>query len=249
MTSHRRSDDPIDDPRRRFLLRALAAGFLTGGSGWNLPALASVLGKLPGVLPEGKSVFEIKGDVLINGAPATKLSAVKPGDSIRTGADAQLVCVVGADAFLVREDTELEIGGVTGAAARHLFRIITGAALAVIGPKREPVHVNTPLAIIGIRGTGLYTAVDPDKSYICTCYGKTQIESTADPVATEAIESQHHDAARYVLAKADQGRRIVPAPFIDHTDLELMTLEALVGRKVPFGVSDTGEYLGPRRDY
>ena len=247
MTSRRRSDDPIDDPRRQFLLRALATGILAGGAGWNLPAFASIFGKLPGRMPEGKSVFELKGEVLVNGAPATADTVVKPGDTVRTGADARVIFVVGADVMLLRQQTELEIGAAK--VAKRFFRVVSGAMLAVFGPQRSSFDVRTPVATIGVRGTGLYAAVDPEKSYICTCYGRTQIAAIADPAASETIQSQHHDAARYVLAAPDKGRRIVPAPFIDHTDLELMTLEALVGRKVPFKVSDTGEYLGPRRDY
>jgi hypothetical protein len=40
----------------------------------------------------------------------------------------------------------------------------------------------------------------------------------------------------------------VPAPFLNHTDLELMTIEAIVGREVPFGLTGS-EYEGPQRDY
>ena len=38
------------------------------------------------------------------------------------------------------------------------------------------------------------------------------------------------------------------APFIDHTDQELMLIEALVGRSPPF-VFPRSDYLRPRRPY
>jgi hypothetical protein len=108
--------------------------------------------------------------------------------------------------------------------------------------------MRTAVATIGIRGTGVYAEADPDKTYLCTCYGTTQVTSQKDPTQRESITSRHHDAPRYVLAEPDSGKRIIPAPFLKHTDLELMTIEAIVGREVPFGLTGS-EYEGPRRDY
>lgn len=237
----------VDERRRQFLLRALATGALVGGSGWQFEALAAVLGKVPGKLPEGKSVFELSGEVTVNGAPATAQTAIRPGDTLRTGKNGLLIAAIGSDAILLRGNTEMEIA--PARAARGFFRLVTGAMLAVFGPRQDTYDVRTPIATIGIRGTGVYAESDPEKTYLCTCYGQTQLAAVDDPGAGETIRAVHHDAARYILARADAGRRIVPAPFINHTDLELMTLEALVGREVPFSLSETGEYLGPRREY
>lgn len=242
-----RRDDEVDDPRRQFLLRALSAGAFVGGVGWNIDALAAIFGKLPGRMPQGQSIFDMSGAVTINGAPATRTSAIKPGDAVRTGRGAHLIGVVGEDALFLRANTEVEIAGAQ--AARKFFRLVTGGLLGVFGKRRDSFDIHTPVATIGVRGTGLYAESDPEKTYICTCYGKVKVQSAAEPSVFETITAQHHDAPRYVLAKPDQGRRIVPAGFVEHTDLELMTLEALVGREVPFEVSDTGDYLGPRREY
>jgi hypothetical protein len=246
-----RRDDSVDDPRRQFLVRALAAGALAGTSGWSLEALAgpfsNVLGNLPQRLAAGQSIFDLSGEVTINGQPATKASTIKPGDVVRTGTKSHLIGVIGEDALLLRANTEVEIAG--SQAARKFFRLVTGGLLGVFGKRRDAFDIRTPVATIGVRGTGLYAESDPEKTYICTCYGKVDVQSVAEPAMVETITAQHHDAPRYVLAKAQDGKRIVPAGFIEHTDLELMTLEALVGREVPFKVSDTGEYLGPRREY
>jgi hypothetical protein len=240
-------DDPMDEARRRFLTRALGTGLLVGGAGWNLEALAAVFGRLPGRLPPGKSIFEMSGEVSINGKAADMSSLLKPGDVVRTGRKSHLIGVIGEEALILRSNTELEIAGAQ--AARKFFRLVTGAMLTVFGKRKDTFDVRTPVATIGVRGTGLYAESDPEKTYLCTCYGKTKLRANADPSASETIEAQHHDAPRYILAKADKGKSIVPAGFIDHTDLELMTLEALVGREVPFKVSESGEYLGPRREY
>ena len=52
----------------------------------------------------------------------------------------------------------------------------------------------------------------------------------------------------YVLANAPAGKSIRPAPFINHTDQELMLVETLVGRTPPF-VFPKDDYQGPRRNY
>jgi hypothetical protein len=242
------SGDPSDDSRREFLVRALSLGLLAGGAGWNLPALASLLGKLPGKLPEGKSIFELKGEVLVNGQRATESTVLKPTDKITTGANSHIIAAVGPNSFIVRDRSVMELGGPNP--LKQAFRLVTGKFLGVFGKlnSRQSLALNTPTATIGIRGTGVYAESDPDKTYLCTCYGVTDLASTQDPKAREQIAAQHHDAPRYILAQPENGKRITPAPFINHTDLELMTLEALVGRKVPFGLPDT-EYQGPRREY
>ncbi len=81
---------------------------------------------------------------------------------------------------------------------------------------------------------------------MCTCYGETDIAAADDPTISETIVALYHDAPRYVLAKPHKGRRIVPAPFKNHDDLELMLIESLVGRTPPFSLFDES-YGSPRR--
>jgi hypothetical protein len=50
------------------------------------------------------------------------------------------------------------------------------------------------------------------------------------------------------LGGEPEGKNIRPAPFINHTDQELMLIEALVGRTPPF-VFAGDEYSAPRREY
>ena len=108
--------------------------------------------------------------------------------------------------------------------------------------------MSTPIATIGIRGTGVYMESDPDVSYLCTCYGKTQISSNEDPNDSIILETTHHDEPKYITKDARSGSRIIKAPFKHHTDLELKMLETLVGREVPFGL-EGNLYGGARRDY
>lgn len=234
----------LDRRRREFLLRALSLGVLAGGSGWNLPALAQAFGKRPGKLPQGRSIFDLSGEVMVNGQPADERTLIRAGDTIETGRDSHVIAAVGDSAFILRDNSSVELGGVA-----LVIRALkaTGALLTVIGPRKpkDQVKVYTVTATIGIRGTGFYLQADAEKTYFCTCYGTTEISASAEPSSREQITAQHHDAARYILAEPEQGRRIIPAPFIDHSDEELMMVEALVGREVPFA---PGAYDRPRRE-
>jgi hypothetical protein len=108
--------------------------------------------------------------------------------------------------------------------------------------------VITPTATIGIRGTGWYAESDPEQTYFCTCYGTVDIAASNDPESKETVVSKHHDRPLYVLGKSAAARSIRSAPFINHTDQELMLIETLVGRTPPF-VFPKDDYTGPRRDY
>ena len=225
----------MDEKRRRFLLAALSGGLLVGGLGWNRSALAELLGQVPRRLPEGRSVFRLIGDVEINGRPADRETLIGPEDHIRTGAGAELVAVVGSDAFILRENTELNLS--LGDRAVQGLRLLTGALLTVFAERGDDseVQVETVVAHIGVRGTGLYAESHPTRSYVCNCYGAIELAASDDRRHRESIVSRHHDAPRWVLAEPKNGQRIIPAPFINHSDMELILLEALVGRRVPFG--------------
>ena len=87
---------------------------------------------------------------------------------------------------------------------------------------------------------------DPQQTYFCTCYGTADIASADDPTSRETVVSQHHDRPLYILTGEQPGRNIRAAPFIDHTDQELMLIETLVGRTPPF-VFPRDDYQQPRR--
>lgn len=259
----------VDESRRRFLERAIALGLFAGGTGWNLPVLAALFGKVPGKLPAGQSIFDLRGDVRVNGKPATAATVIGASDKLTVGSNSYVIAAVGDSAFILRENSSLELAAAGKALVRSM-RLVTGALLSVFGKRGgvDAVSLRTPTATIGIRGTGVYAESDPEKTYLCTCYGTTDLVAAPDydPDATAArsrskkkgdaqpepekaqVTAQHHDAPRYILAAPEKGKRITEAPFINHTDLELMTLEALVGRKVPFGLPSQ-EYEAPRREY
>lgn len=176
----------------------------------------------------GKGVYRVRGEARINGMPARRGMEVKPGDAVLTAAGGEIIFVVNRDAFLLRENSRLEVGG----AAADVFRIVTGALLSVYQPGlRKTLHAQN--ATIGIRGTGIYVESAADKTYVCTCYGEADLMPLADPGARETVRTRHHEQPRYILPKGAR-QMMMKAPVINHTDAELAMLESLVGRGVPF---------------
>jgi hypothetical protein len=215
-------------PRRRLLAALARAGIA-------LPALPLVIrdALAAGSVPGGKGIVRLEGSVRVNGQPAAVGQAVRAGDVIETGPDARAVFVVGEDAFLLRSASRLELQG-DGLVVSGL-RMLTGKLLSVFGKGRKLVVTSTATA--GIRGTGLYVEADAEKSYVCTCYGEVELSALNMPETTEVVSTTYHDQPRYVFAKGS-GRLISEmvkkAPVINHTDEELIMLEALVGRKPLF---------------
>ena len=236
-----------EDPRRRVLIRALAAGLFSAGFVPG-PAVAQVFGRTPRKLPEGQSIFRLSGDVQVNGKPADLQTRVGPGDSIQTAKDAEIVYVVGESAFVQRGAS---LATVQAEKTDSIFitgmRIVTGAVLSVF-PGRRPVRIATQTATIGIRGTGVYVESDPKQTYFCTCYGVADIAAVNDKESAETVSASHHDKPLYILADEKPGQNIRRAPFINHTDQELMLIETLVGRTPPF-VFPKDDYKAPRREY
>ena len=238
------AEDPIDEQRRQLLLTMLSAGVL--GVTYGTPAMGQLAVPAPGPLPAGRSIYRLDGQASINGQPATLTSTIRPGDEIRTGPRSRVVFAVDQDAFLLRENSRMQLEAPN--AVISTVRMLTGALLSVFGRRRQPLRVSTSVATIGIRGTGIYVESNPEQSYVCTCYGETQLQTADDPSISETVVSQQHDAPRYILAPGAASNRIQPAPFINHTDDELVMLEALVGREPPFAVFGEG-YEGPRIRY
>jgi len=96
---------------------------------------------------------------------------------------------------------------------------------------KKPVAIKAAVATIGIRGTGAYVEVDPADVYFCLCYGEAVIEGPAMPPKT--VKTTHHEQP-LVLTTATPAMAAQPGPFRNHSDDELIMLEALVGREPPF---------------
>ena len=219
-------------PRRQFLIASAALG-------------AAVL--LPGAA-RAADVREIAGKVRVNGKPATRTTRVRPGDVIETGPNSKLVFVVGQDAFLLREQSRLSLDkskagkGVVIAG----LRLVTGALLAVFGPGAR--RLETATATAGIRGTGVYLEASAEGTYFCTCYGEVELRDKARKERKLVVSGYH--TPNMIYGNTVSGKMMAPADVKDHTDDELIMLEALVGRTSPVlkrnqKLKETGEPAQP----
>jgi len=242
-----RTED-VEERRRLLLVQALAVtGLLLAG--WPRGrAWAQAFSAKPVKLPEGQSIYRLSGDVRVNGAAANLKTRIGAADTVETARDAEVIFVIGENAFLQRGASRVSFQPeprqsllISG------FRLVTGALLSVF-PQGRPLRLSTPTATIGIRGTGAYAEAEPQQTYFCTCYGVTDITAAADPTSTATVAATHHDRPVYILGDAQRGQSIRTAPFINHTDQELMLIETLVGRTVPF-VFPKDDYRAPRRQY
>jgi hypothetical protein len=205
---------------RRDWMRFIAAGGAAAAS----TRIAQALAK--GDLPPG--INQLEGTASINGRAAHVGTPVNLGDRIATGRGSQAVIVVGSDAFLLRANSVIEVKG-SGGVLSDLV-VATGQVLSVFAKK--PVAIRAASASIGIRGTGAYIEVDPDSVYFCLCYGEALVEGPG-MAAARLVKTTHHEQP--LLLRDDGGiMRVEPGPFRNHTDAELVMLEALVGREPPF---------------
>lgn len=222
------------NPSRRNLLHKLAAGSALAAAAPFLIRHALAMGDR--IHTQG--IIKLEGKVLLNDKPAQAGNLVKPGDSIVTGDNAVVVFVLARDAYLLRGNSKLQLGAVQAGLQTERGVIETTGSLTLLAGKMLSVfgkgekRIRVPTAVIGVRGTAIYTEADPVRSYLCTCYGTVLIQSNKNPAVQETVVTKKHDAPRYIYASGEQ--LIVKAPVINHTDDELFMLEAMVGRMPEF---------------
>lgn len=234
----------FDRDRRRTLQQGLS-GLAVFLALQTVPAPASAFFSASRKLSPGRSIHRVRGSVLVDGTPASAKTLITPTSTLETGKRSHVVFRVGTDAHILRENSRIELASVDGLVVDGL-RLLTGALLSVFGerPADRPYRLLTPVASLGIRGTGIYVESGVDASYVCTCYGEVELGVHDDPALQEIVTTEHHEAPRYILAKPGEGgRRIIKAPMKNHTDAELVLIETIVGRKPPFKTSASGDSL------
>jgi hypothetical protein len=201
---------------RRLFLQGLSAATAGGLTAWMHHALAAD----PNAFRQG--VRRLAGEVAVNGAPVREGAAIKRGDVVTTGAGAHAVYVFGDNAFLQREMSRVDFGD---SSIATFLRVVSGGLLSVFG--RGQRQLSTTVATIGIRGTGCYIETDERKTYFCLCFGSVDLRPLNG--AMTSYSTTHHEKPLWV----EEGRAM-PATVVNHTDAEVIMLEALVGRGSPF---------------
>lgn len=228
MSVNRLSD--FEEQRRRVLLCLLSTSALAAFPGCaSRPGMHQAM-TTPAEMPEGSSIFSFAGEFRVNGAPANLATLVNAGDTVETGIRSEAIYVVDKDAFLMRANSRMHIA----TSASSTYRLDQGKVLSVFASRRT--SITTPSAIIGIRGTGVYTEVEPDLTYVCLCYGRANLATADNPSINVELATKHHDAPKYILADPGAANRIQRAPFKNHDDQELLLIETLVGRTTPYPV-------------
>ena len=189
-----------------------------------LSALMVILSAPAPAAPEvWARIMEKQGTVTIDGLRAYKGSTARIDSEIRTGRDARAIIKLrdGSviqlrqnSAFVVRKYEEASF-----------LDLVAGRMLAIF---TEGEHqVNTTTTVAGVRGTGLYfMADDPERTYICLCYGVVDLTSTKDESVKRTLTADHHAAVR--VDDKDGSATITKAGMEDHTDEEVERLKAML---------------------
>lgn len=137
-----------DDPCRRVLIQALAAGIFSSAAA---PGVAAqrVFDPAPKELPAGQSFYHVSGRVLVNDRLATLQTPIKAGDTIETASNGEAIFFVGNDAFILRGEGRMVITARPDSSAlKAALRLVTSTLLSVFRGSRAS---RTPTATIGIR--------------------------------------------------------------------------------------------------
>jgi hypothetical protein len=178
---------------------------------------------------ERSNIIDLKGDALVNGQQLSRQQAVQTGDTVQTGPDSNLVFVIGNASFQVRPNSHVVVERGTSLLTVSILRLLTGGVLSVWG-KGASRQIVTPTLTVGIRGTGVYTEVFPERdnrTYFCNCYGTVDLVSGTSKVQSEA----NYHQAFWTEPEPVNGAYLSPARLLNHTDEEVEYLAALVQQR------------------
>lgn len=188
------------------------------------------MGGLPAAIAQDRSnIVELYGDALINGSRLLPGQTIQTGDQLQTGPGAGVVFALGNASFRVRQNTLMTVERGPSLLAVSLLRLITGGVVSVWN-KGGSRSIITPTLTAGIRGTGVYTEVQPERdnrTYFCNCYGT--VELVADSTKVESQSDYHQSFWAETSPTAETVIR--SAGFLNHTDEELEFLAALIGQR------------------
>jgi hypothetical protein len=208
--------------QRRQTLQAAAAWVAMGG--WSAAHAQ-----------QRSNIVELQGDAQINGERLLPQRTIQTGDVLETGPQSRLLFVIGRSSFHVRQNSRLTVERGDSLNAVSLLRLLTGAVVSVWG-RGASRRIVTPTLTAGIRGTGVYTEVFPQRdhrSYFCNCYGTVDLSTQGDRTTSTA---EYHDA--YWADRQSAGDVVLsPARAINHTDEELEFLARLVGQRTAWQIS------------
>ena len=169
--------------------------------------------------------LEINGKVIKGLIDNIKSANIKSRDN-------QSILKLKNDIYLISKNSELEFKD------NKIFRIIKGAVHSVFGKQRNELNIRTTNGTIGIRGTSTYIEIEEkfSRTYVCNCYGQTNIYDKNNSLKKE-IKSKYHSPA-IITGDGNVGASPYNIP-LNHYDDHIEELNNLVGRfpnwKLPEG--------------
>lgn len=188
------------------------------------------MGSLGGAIAQQRgNVVQLSGDALLNGSRLLEGQTVQTGDQLQTGPGSSLIFVMGNASFLVRQNSMMKVERGATLTAVSILRIVTGA-VASVWNKGGSRSIITPTLTAGIRGTGVYTEVLPQqdsRTYFCNCYGTVDLEAGGSRRLSQA---DYHQSF-WADANPQNGSRLTPASYLNHTDAEQEFLASLINQR------------------
>jgi len=132
----------LDDPCRRVLIKALAAGLFSSAGGAQAKGVFDPMLELS----PGRSFHFLAGRVLVNDRLATLQTPVRPGDIVETSGNAKVAFVVADKAYILRGENRVTIETPADhSLLKTVLRLVTGSV------NRKATSVVVPTATMGIR--------------------------------------------------------------------------------------------------
>ncbi len=120
------------------------------------------------------------------GVTTAGLPVLNAGDTVRTGPSGQMTLQLpDASYVVIHENTTFEVGEYQGSGVRELMRVIVGKVrfhIQKFGGRPNPYQVNTPTALIAVRGTDFDVRVDEtgQTTEVWTYEGRVRVETVRD---------------------------------------------------------------------
>ena len=187
---------------------------------------------LPSLVFANSNGNEIIGNSLILDGVESKGKIDDISFSIVKSSNEQSVLKLNNDIYLISANSELEFK------ENKILRIIKGAVHGMFGKQANELNISTPNGTFRIRGTSTYIEIEKKqfRTYVCNCYGQTNIYDNNKNLKKE-IKSNYHSPG-IITGNGNVGDSPYNIP-LNHYDDHIEELNNLVGRspnwKLPEG--------------
>jgi hypothetical protein len=174
----------------------------------------------------------ISGDVKVDNTDVKAGDPVDNHSVVTTGADSVCDIVFNKRNIIeVLENTvlELDFSRIQTSAQLSQGTIINVLKKLEVLTDTQPFTINTPVAVVGVRGTAFYIKATPETTYVCVCNGTVTVKDSSER-ESEEIQAKHHIAR--LLTKTDQGIDMVPAEMLYHTDEDIERIAEKIGYSI-----------------